>query len=226
MAASRLVLALTVALLAATGCTDVVGGVAVPADAGGPDGLLSGELAATLLSVEEINSIMGADDIEMVDSSESMLDHSGDVSDPSCLGSLYNAEERVYRDSGWSEVVDEVLTQPRGESVQWVEQTAVRFPSAADASSFYDDAKAQWEQCGDRDLSVFDGEHVFTWEFEPISVAGTTLSQSAQQLDSDGWTCQHALSAAGDVVVEASACSMNLRDEAVTIVEALVKNVG
>jgi hypothetical protein len=221
---SLVLAAVTVA--AASGCTDVVAGQAQPADAAGPDGPRSGDLAATLLSVEEVNSIMGADDIEVVESVEEMVDHSSDVSDPACLGALYNAEELVYRSSGWTEVVDEVLTEPSDDPAYWVEQTAVRFASADEASKFYDTSKSQWQDCVDREISVFDGDYVFTWSFEAMTVTDTMISQSALQLDSDGWTCQHAMSAVSDVVVEASACTMTPDDEAVTITEALVKNAG
>lgn len=226
MRRSGLLVSLVAAAVTASGCTNVVAGQAQPADAAGPDGPRSGDLASTLLGVEEINSIMGADDIEVVESVEEMVDHSADVSDPACLGALYNAEEQVYENSGWTEVVDEVLTEPSDDPAFWVEQTAVRFASADEAAEFYDTSKSQWQECVDQEISVFDGDYVFTWSFEAMTVADTMISQSALQLDSDGWTCQHAMSTASDVVVEASACSMNPGDEAVTITEALVKNVG
>jgi hypothetical protein len=226
MRRSRLLLSLIAATITASGCTNVVGGQAQPADAGGPDGPRSGDLASTLLSAEEVNSIMGAEDMETVEAGETMLDHSADVSDPACLGALYNAEELVYEGSGWTDVVDEVLTQRQDNADQWVEQTAVRFPSGEDAASFYEMSKSQWQECVDREVSVFDGEYVVTWAFEAMTVTDTMISQSARQLDSGGWTCQHAMSAVSDVVVEASACTMTPNDEAITIVEALVKNVG
>lgn len=226
MGRPRLLLSLIATPLIAAGCTNIIAGQALPADAGGPDGLRSGDLASTLLSVEEIASIMGADDLEVVESTEEMLDHGADVSDPACLGALYNAEVSVYQDSGWTELVDEVLTQRQDDPDHWVEQTAVRFPSADDASSFYETSKTQWQECVDREVSVFDGDYVFTWSFEGMTVSDKMISQSALQLDSDGWTCQHAMSAVSDVVVEASACSMTPGEEALTIVEALAKNVG
>ncbi|ANW65815.1 hypothetical protein BCA37_21595 [Mycobacterium sp. djl-10] len=216
----------SLAAVALAGCTNVVAGTAEPADAGGADGPRSGDLASTLISVEEINSIMGADDIELVESIDEMVDHSGDVSDSACLGALYNAEEIIYSGSGWTEVADEVLTQPSDDPAHWVEQTAVRFGSAEQASAFYEASKTQWQECVDEELSMFDGDFVFTWVFEEMTVSDTMISQNALQLDADGWTCQHAMSAVSSFIVEASACSMSPDDEAQAIVEALVKNVG
>jgi hypothetical protein len=220
------VVPLAAIVVALSGCTSVVAGTATPADAGGPDGPTPGDLAATLLSAEEINSIMGADDLEVVESSEKLVDHSADISDPACLGALYNAEEVIYDGSKWTELVDEILTQPVDDPEHWIEQTAVRFLSADDAAAFYEDSKAQWQECISQQVSVYDGEYEYTWEFDGLTVADTTISQSALQLDSGGWTCQHAMSAAADVVVEASACSTTPGEEAVTMVEALAENVG
>lgn len=222
----RLMIALVAIAVAVSACTNVVAGTATLADAGGPDGPISGNLAATLLSAEEINSIMGADDLEVVESSEELVDHSADISDPACLGALYNAEEFVYGDSGWTDLVDEILTQLVDDADFWVEQTAVRFASDEEAAAFYETSKTQWQQCVGRQVSVYDGDYEFTWEFDGLTVSDTTISQNALQLDSDGWTCQHALSAVSDVVVEASACGMSISDEAVTMAEALAKNVG
>jgi PknH-like extracellular domain len=226
MRVSQLAIPVVAVVLAVSGCTNVVAGNANPADAGGPDGPISGDLAATLLSVEEINSIMGADDIEVVESTEDLVDHSADISDPACLGALYNAEEFIYDGSGWTDLVDEILTQPVDDPDFWVEQTAVRFSSEEEAATFYETSKSQWQECVSQQVSVYDGDYEFTWEFDGLTVSDTTISQNALQLDSDGWTCQHALTAVSAVVVEASACGMSISDEAVAMADALAKNVG
>lgn len=223
---TRCAVPLAALLVSLSGCTTVVAGKAIPGDAGGPDGLKSGDLSATLLSAEEINSLLGAEGIEVVESTEQLVDHSADISDPACLGALYNAEEFIYDGSGWTELVDEILTQRVDDPDHWVEQTAVRFSSADEAAEFYETSKSQWQECISRQVSVYDGDYEFTWEFDGLTVADTTISQSAVQLDSEGWTCQHAMSAVSDVIIEASACGLTLDDEAVTIVEALAKNVG
>jgi len=226
MRPTRLIVPLAAIVVALSGCTSVVAGTAIPGDAGGPDGPRSGDLSATLLSAEEINSIMGSEDIEVVESTDELVDHSAGISDPACLGTLYNAEEFIYDGSGWTELVDEILTQQVDDPDSWVEQTAVRFSSADEASEFYETSKSQWQECVGQQVSVYDGDYEFTWEFDGLTVSDTTISQSALQLDSDGWTCQHAMAAVSDAIVEASACGMALDEEAVTIVEALAKNVG
>ena len=226
MRVSRLAVPLIAIVVTATGCTNVVDGTAKPVDTTGPNGQRTVDLESMLLSVDEINSIMGADDIEMVESTEDMLDHSAQISDEACLGSLYNAEEVVYEDSGWTGVVDQVLTQPIDDPDHWVEQTVVRFTSSDDASALYQKSKTEWQECVGQGVSVFDQGYEFHWEFDGLTIDDNTISQTALQIDSDGWTCQHALRAVSNFVVEASTCGTALGDEAVEIVEGLANKVG
>lgn len=182
-------------------------------------------LQRILLGVADVNAIMGATDIELMGSANDMSDHSGGISEPLCLGALYNAEQSVYDKTGWTDIVDQVLTEPEDDSSHWVEQTAVKFPSPASAQAFLDDSFTQWTDCIGKTVVVNDGEYEFNWQFEGISRVAGTISQTARQTDSDGWACQHAMSAVDSVIVEVSACGLSLQDEAVTIVGRLAANV-
>jgi hypothetical protein len=237
MRQSRLFGVLCAVVLTAAGCVNVTAGTAVRADPVNPR--MSDRPSASarpgpgpgpgvggvLLSVADVNTIMNATDMELMDSADDMADHRSDISDPQCLGALYNAEESVYEDTGWTDVADQVITEPDDDSSHWVEQTAVRFPSADRAAAFVKSSANQWEDCIGKSVVVDDGEYEFNWIFEGISIDNGTISQKARQTDSDGWACDHAMAAAADVVVEASVCGPELQDEAVAVVGKLVGNV-
>jgi hypothetical protein len=217
------------------GCVNTTEGTAIPQGHGATAGpgsssapTKSGQpgdpLEHILLSAADINGIMGATDMQVMDSANDMSDHSGDVSDPRCLGALYNAEESVYNEAGWKDVVDQVLTEPEDDSNHWVEQTAVQFPTSAGAGAFRDASFDQWTDCIGRSVMVDDGEYEFHWQFEGISSDNGTVSQTARQTDSDNWACQHALTAVDAYILEVSACGTALQDEAVTIVNQLAAN--
>src|ERR1700712_4450280 len=142
----RLACGLSVVALIASGCVQTTGGTARPADTAGPTSSSQpgADLDGILLSVDDVNSIMGSKDMEIMDSANDMADHSADISEPKCLGALYNAEESVYDGTGWKDVVDQVLTEPEDDSAHWVEQTVVEFPSPSGAKSFVDSSFAAW----------------------------------------------------------------------------------
>jgi hypothetical protein len=214
------------------GCVNTTAGTARPAGTVSPgsssvptkSGQPGDSLDHILLSAAEINGIMGATDMQLMDSSNDMADHSGDVSDPQCLGALYNAEDSVYNDTGWKDVADQVLTEPEDDSDHWLEQTVVQFPTAAGAKAFRDASLKQWTDCIGKYVMVDDGEYEFHWQFEGISSDNGTISQTARQSDSDNWACQHALTAVDAYIVEVSACGTALQDEAVTVVNKLAVN--
>jgi hypothetical protein len=216
--------ALCAVAVLATGCVQTTGGVAKPAAGGPTQSRQAGDIRSILLAVDDVNRIMGATDIEVMDSANDMADHRADISDPKCLGALYNAEDSVYAGTGWKDVVDQVLTEPEDDSAHWVEQTVVEFPSAAGAKDFIQSSLKQWTDCIGKSVMVDDGEYQYHWQFEGIASVDGTISQTAKQSDGDGWACQHALSAVDTYVLEASACGLSLQDEAVDIIHALADN--
>ncbi|CAN5840160.1 sensor domain-containing protein [soil metagenome] len=232
MTGTRLACGLGALVVLTAGCVTTTDGTAKSADtsqssssaptkAGRPDS----PLERFLLSVDDVNGVMGTSDIELAGSSNDMSDHRSDISDPQCLGALYNAEQAVYEKTGWTDVVDQVLTEPEDDSSHWVEQTVVQLPSAAGANKFRDASFEQWMDCIGKTVLVDDGDYEFRWQFEGIASVDGTVSQTARQTDSDGWACQHALSAVDAYVVEATVCGSELKEEAVAVVGRLVANV-
>lgn len=208
-----------------TGCSSTVSGQAVrdknaaPVDA---PPLKESQLDDVLLSIDDINEIMGSDTMEVTGELDQMVDHSRDVSEPDCLGSIFGAEQPVYGDSGYTAVRDQVSREPDEDNAHWVEQTAVLYPSADKAQRFFDNSQSAWESCGSTAIDIDDGTDSYTWQIEDLSATDTVLTQVTTQDDSDGWECQHALSFVTNVIVEAWACSYGAGDEAADIAAKMV----
>lgn len=210
-----------------TSCSSTVTGQAVRAEnAARVDAapLTENQLDDVLLSIRDINEIMGSDTMEVTGELDEMVDHSGDVSEPDCLGAIFGAEEPVYGDSGYTAVRDQVSREPDEDNAHWVEQTAVLYPSADRAQRFFDNAASMWESCAGTSISIDDGMDSYTWQIEDLSATDTVLTQITTQDDADGWECQHALSTVTNVVVEAWACSYGAGNEAADIAGQMVDN--
>lgn len=206
-----------------TGCVHTTAGSAVAAGGGHRPAQLS-VLARFLLDPGEVNTILGSRDVELVDSADEMSDHSSDISESRCLGALYNAEEAVYRGSGWTDVADQVLTEPQDNSDHWVEQTVVEFESRQRALDFFDTSVTAWTDCIGKDVTVDDGETRFHWRFEGIGISDYLMSQTARQADGSGWACQHALGVVRAYVVEVSACGNAPDGQAVLLASRIMAN--
>ncbi|HME50296.1 sensor domain-containing protein [Mycobacterium sp.] len=207
------------------GCAHTVGGTAQPADRGG-GATPGGGLDAVLLNADEVNTIMAATGIRVVEASQDMQSTTENVSRPDCLGALYNAEDSVYQGSGWTDVRDQVLQEPGDDNAHWVEQTAVGFPGAGPAQAFVGSSLSSWSHCSGKEVALTSGADVTRWEIGDLIISGRTINQTALQQGAGGWGCQHALSAVSAVVIEATACSNDVADQAVTIVDEMSANVS
>ncbi|AQT79511.1 sensor domain-containing protein [Mycolicibacterium litorale] len=222
-----------VALIAGSllsGCVTTVGGAAVRAP-GGPSSidvpiLAESDLDHVLLSPGAVNGIMGATGIRVTASSEDLSDNSDGVSDLDCLGAIYGAERLVYGGSDWTALRDQVLQEPTSDNEHWVEQIAVLFPSADKAHAFVENSRATWEKCGGTSIDIDNSDVHSTWKIDDADVSGDILTQTSTQRNAGGWGCQHALSAAANLVVESWACSDAITDEARSIAAAMLENAA
>ncbi|MBS1694111.1 MAG: sensor domain-containing protein [Actinobacteria bacterium] len=207
-----------------SGCVTTVAGTAVrPLGAAPLDlpPLEESQLDDVMLSIGELNGIVGATQMKIVSEIDEMSDHSDEVSDPDCLGAVYGAEEAVYEGSGWTAMRDQVAREPSDDNDHWVEQTAVIYPSQDNAQKFFDESKSSWENCAGYTVGV-GGDIEALWAIDEVTVEDNMITQTSIQQDVDGWGCQHALAFASNLTVEAWACSYSPGDEAATIASEML----
>lgn len=212
-------------------CATTISGTAVRAGGQAPvdvPKLSESDLERVLIRASAINGIMGAHGMEVVASSEDLSDNSDVVSDRECLGAIYGAEKLVYGGSDWTAIRDQVVQEPNDDNHHWVEQIAVLYPSAAKAQNFVEESKSAWQQCAGRSVDIDNGDLHSTWDLGDFRAeeqkSGLILTQLTEQQDAGGWGCQHALTSASNVVVEAWACSNGIQDEAASIAAQMQKN--
>lgn len=232
MGVNRVVGALAAALVLLTGCVSTVPGSAVRAQNAGMDNtdnvapLSETNLDDVLLSIGELNGIVGSTTMAVTVELTEMTDHSADVSDPDCLGAVYGAEEPVYAGTGWTAMRDQVAREPDEDNAHWVEQTAVLYPSAADARAFFDKSESMLQTCSNSSISVDEADESYPWQIDALTAEDIVLTQLTTQEDAGGWACQHALSVVSNVTVEAWACGYSITDEAATIAGEMVANAA
>jgi hypothetical protein len=164
--------------------------------------------------------------MEVVLSGEGMSDNSEAVSDPDCLGSIFGAEDLVYQSSNWTAVRDQVAREPEDGNEHWVEQTAVLYSTEQLARDFVANSTSSWRDCSGFSVAVDDGTTSSIWLIDDVVVDGDVVTQRIAQEDSDGWECQHAMSAVANLSVETIACAFGINDEAVSMVTAMVANAA
>lgn len=171
-------------------------------------------LNSLLLTPDEIDAIMGTTNLKPGEIFTAMTTEPPSISDPACVGAQFNAVESVYQGSGYSTVADQPLSgdQP---VYTYVNQTAVLFPSAAQAGAFLSTSADAWKRCAGQTLTVTmsDGK-TYNWTFDDVTKDDSRVTQTASQEGMGGYACQHVLRVVSNAVLEVQACQNNISDEA------------
>jgi PknH-like extracellular domain/Hsp70 protein len=192
------------------------------------------KLDGILLSPDEIRTIVGATELQKdIDTSEFGVGYT--FSDQRCAGSVYAADPSVYKASGWTGVKNQVLTEPADEDRtwnHWIEQTAVSFKSADLALALRNTASADWKACEGRQVKQTSesdtGEaQTYTWIVGNVIPHDQTIALTNVQKDYVGsWSCQRAMNAISNVILDVMACSDEPGDEAVEIAQQMAAKLA
>lgn len=178
-----------------------------------------GVLDGSLVSADEVNSIMRATGMVVTATQYSFYD-SGIVVPAQCLALAGTAKAQVYSGNGDTAMRAQILRAERrqddGENfADQVSQAVVRFPSAARARDFFNTSAQQWAACDQFTDSYTDMQ----WTKGQLNTANGTLSAITvpQTTAPSGWGCERALATANNVIIDVETCSANAVNSAVKI---------
>jgi hypothetical protein len=215
---------LTLSALTA-GCTVTTNGtvVAAPTLGHAPQPLPSSALAGLLLDTGEIGSIMAAS-MEVVDSADTMYTNS-----PLADGCLVwaEAQDKVYQGSGWTAVQVQELRDHPDNADHVAYQAVVSFPQALDAHDFYAGQLTSWANCDNRRVKLSDpgDQNEGYWSLSKASDDDGVLTIVRVEEGGEGWSCQRALTATNNIVIDVSACSDNIDDRGAQIAKRIAMKV-
>jgi hypothetical protein len=181
-----------------------------------------GALDGVLLSPEQANAAMGATEMTLTRTHNSMSDDSATMEPKECLAIDGSAQAPVYANSGYTAERDQTL-QEGDNFTHYVAQAVVLFPSAKQAGAFFTASAQQWPAC--RQYTHIQSGSL--WAVGPISNANGTLSTTATQQNANapGWACGRALAIRNNVVIDVNTCSANPADSAVNISNQIAAKV-
>jgi hypothetical protein len=216
----RRVLAGAVLLLAVVAAL-VVGSVVLPGRQVTP-----ARLQDVLLTDKEIDTVMGTD-MSGGAITNKTLDNLPEFKPPECVGTLYNGNIAVYKDTGYSETRIQPFRHPAdGPRDAYVWQSVFLFPWPTKASELVGATAEKWTgACLRRPATPPDGS---TWTFERIESQRSQLLVDATMVQGGElpFACQKVMRAEGTVGIEVLVCRNALkRNEAVDIAEKMAGKV-
>lgn len=186
---------------------------------------MEGSLKEFLLAPEQINAVLGATDMKVVNSRTAMSDDSATMTPRECLAIDGSAQAQVYANSGFMAERDETLNRQEGDNLtHFAEQAVVLFPTAKMASDFFTASAQQWQACHDY-THVQSRTH---WTVAAISNTNGVLSTTSTLQDppATGWkACGRALAVKNNVIIDVNTCSVDPKNSAVDIANQIAAKV-
>jgi serine/threonine kinase PknH len=183
-------------------------------------------LDSILLSPAQINSIMGASNIQPGQIESHMFDAGGKLSLPDCVGAKFPAAGPVYAGSAYTAVREQVLQAPGVNPDYGVIQAAVAFPSADKVGAFVTASAAKWKACAGQTITYTNNTDgaLTDWTFGSLAGNPPKITLLNTQEGDGGWACQHVLNAVSNVVIDVSACRYHISNEASLIADTMAAN--
>ncbi len=185
-----------------------------------PPKLVEGaELDGLLLSSDQINTAIGTTGIRLTEAKSTMESDDAMMSPAECLPLYSPFEEKVYAGSGWTAVRTRWFGTQVGEGV-------ALFPSAHAAQAFVSASVPSWSACANSSFTdSYIPSAIGKFSVGPVALINGILSATKTQTNTKNWTCQRALTAVNNVVIETTACRSNLTDPATTLARQIAAKV-
>jgi serine/threonine kinase PknH len=191
-----------------------------------PSGVKADRLDSALLDSNQINTIVGTDDMQI---SQPMLAPSKPtiaLSKPQCLGALNAAQAPTYLNSGYTQFRSTEAIPEFDKVNRYVAQAVAIFPDADKASAFVKHSAEQWKNCAKTNVVVMQPNKLLNvWTIETVigDPPSITISESRREV---GWRCQRAVRAVSDVVIDATACGSDITDQGSSVANRIAANVS
>ncbi len=190
--------------------------------------LAEAALQGLWLSPAEINTVMGATDMEVAGTYNTFVDDTKTVPDKACRVTAIDADVDSYADSGWTAMREQSLRERGPHPAHYADQVVVLFPSADKAAAFYTATAQRWPACENREFTrTPPGKTSQQWTVGPISNNSGTLSNNITEQGGSGELCERAVTVSNNVAVDISTCShSNAAGTAINIAHQIAAKVA
>lgn len=176
---------------------------------------------------DEVAQIMGAAELAVFKSVDTLIDEGPVIDNKGCLGAFAPAEISVYGTAGWTAARAQAIHEPGPVPIAFeVLQAAIEFPTADAARKLFSEQKTQWSKCAGSDFTVtYPESKPMHWRFGPVTETGDVISMPHHLLEqgvSQTGECQRALEVHNNVVADVWACRVSIINQGVELTHAIL----
>jgi hypothetical protein len=166
-------------------------------------------LTVSLLTADELNSIMGTRGMTPHTPVSQMGDHRNLLPNLNCLGVWQVNEAPIYESSHWKSVRQQLVRAP--DTDQWnflVVQSIVSYRTADGAKEFFTESTDRWSKCTNHTLNIqLNGQAFPNWVSGELTKTDTRLALPYTRGTGDQTrSCQRVLSLVANLILDIQAC--------------------
>jgi hypothetical protein len=166
-------------------------------------------LTASLLSPDELNTIMGTSGMTPHTPVSKMGDDRNLLPNLNCLGVWQVNEAPIYESSHWKSVRQQLVRVP--DTDQWdflVVQSIVSYRTADAAKEFLTESTDRWSKCTNHTLNIqLNGQALPGWHSGDLIKTDTQLAMPYTRTSGDQTrSCQRALALVANLILDIQAC--------------------
>jgi eukaryotic-like serine/threonine-protein kinase len=180
-----------------------------------------------LPTTEEVAQIMGAAELAVFKSVDSLIDESPVIDNKNCIGAFAPAENAVYGNAGWTAARAQAVHEPGPVPIAFeVLQAAIEFPTADAAQKVFSDQITQWSACAGTDFTItYPNTAPAHWKFGALTKTDTVIS-IPQRWNGPGLPatggCQRAMEVRNNVIADVWACRLSIVNQGVDLAHAII----
>ncbi|HZN84407.1 MAG TPA: sensor domain-containing protein [Mycobacterium sp.] len=166
-------------------------------------------LTASLLSADELNTMMGASGMTPHTPVSQMGDHRNLLPNLNCLGVWQVNEAPIYDSSHWKSVRQQLVRVPDADEWNFlVVQSVVSYRTADAAREFFSESTDRWSKCTNHTLNIqLNGQALPRWHSGDLTKTDTQLAMQYTRSTGDQTrSCQRALSVTANLILDIQAC--------------------
>ena len=176
---------------------------------------------------DEVAQIMGAAQLAVFKSVDTLIDERPVIDNKSCVAAFAPAQISVYDAAGWTAARTQAVHEPGPVPIAFeVLQSALEFPTVDAARKLFSEQQSQWSQCAGSEFTItYPDSKPLHWRFGPVAQTGDVISMPQHLLDrGDTQTgeCQRALEVHINIVADVWACRVSITNQGVDLAHAIL----
>jgi hypothetical protein len=183
------------------------------------------DLPGLLPPEAHVSEVMGAPNLELIDKLNGPGGFIDEANPAQCVGAIMPVAKAAYAGSGVGATYVQALHDRDGGGMHTVFNAVSTFGSAAEATSFVGQQAGIWQSCqATRIVLDPNKSKPSTWTLRDVAKRGDILTANAA-MDGSPATCQRALTARRNVVIDVMTCSRQLADTAATLASEIAQHM-